>query len=88
MSLHRISFLLICTVCPMLACAAKVQPPPGVVSDENTPPLPSPIADGKPCPVMANDQCYASSEAACKAIGCSPGHCQLSYSQPMEATCN
>jgi hypothetical protein len=72
----------------MLACAAKTQPPPVVASGENTPAPPSSIAGEKPCSVTADDQCYASSEEACKAIGCSPGHCEVSYSHPMEASCS
>ena len=43
---------------------------------------------GKACPVMANDKCYSSSEAACKAIACEPVNCQVNYSYPMAASCH
>lgn len=71
----------------MLACAAN-SPQPTAAAGEHTPPPPSQIADDTPCSVVANDKCYASSDEACKAIGCPPARCQFSYSDPMEASCS
>ena len=86
MTLPRVSVVLI-AASAVLACGGTSRPAPAVASEQSAPPPPSPASDDKPCPVMANDKCYPSSEAACKAIGCDPAHCQVNYSYPMEASC-